>query len=153
MLTWVIILYRISLYQRLLRVGTKYFLRYIVILHRKAVPMGSTHCKHSLTLHLWIHKPRLLLPIKGVRGPSRELPVTLEWVWSNSSSVISEYRSNSSLRPNSLRLRWMVETLTSSISVIFCQEKKSERKCSSWSLEMSWRFRPGPKCVVVTDVE
>ena len=155
MLTWVIILYRISLCQRLsvLRVGTKYFLPYIVILHRKAVPMGSTHCKYSLTLHLWIRKPRLLPPIIGVRGPSRELPVTLAWIWSNSSSVISEYRSNSSLSSNSLRLHWMVETLTSSTSAVFCQEKKSEHKCSSWSLEMSWRFRPGPNCVVVTDVE
>ena len=110
--------------QRLLGVGTKFFLRYIVILHRKAMPMGSTHCKHSLTLYLWIRKPRLLPPIIGVRGPSRELPVTLEWIWSNSSSVISEYRSNSSLSPDSLRLRWMVETLTYSISAVFCREEK-----------------------------
>ena len=158
MQTWVSNLYRISLCpesmrQRLLGVGTKYFLPYIVILHRKAVPMGSTHCKHSLTLYLWIRKPRLLPPIIGVMGPLRELPVTLTWIWSNSSSVISEYRSNSSLSPNSLRLRWMVETLTSSISAVFWQEKKSERKYSSWSLEMPWRFRPGPNCVVVTDVE
>ena len=149
MQTWVSNLYRISLCpesmrQRLLGVGTKYFLRYIVILHRKAVPMGSTGRKHSLTLHLWTRKPRLLnapmnllLPMLGVMGPSCELSVTLAWIWSNSSSVISEYRSNSSVSPNSLRLRWMVETLTCSISAIFCQEKKSERKCSSWSLEMS----------------